>query len=333
MHRPSVRTVDIHAHVSVPAAEALVRPAFSPEKVPILRFTSPETSAVNAVAMPLASKLAAGTSERLAEMDATGVDVQVLSPGPGQYYYWAEPEMGREAARIINDAIATMAASEPARFAALGTVPLQDARLAVDELHRCVRELGMRGVEIDSNVGGTELSSAALRPFWAAAEELGILVFIHPLGFTHGERLSRHYFTNTIGNPLESTIAISHLIFDGVLDDYPGLKICVAHGGGYLPGYAGRMTHAFRYRDDCRGPHESPDSYLHRLYYDTVVYDAEQIEWLVRRYGSDHVLMGTDWPYDMRERDPVGLVASVAGLNEEQRNEICGGNATRLLKL
>jgi len=277
--------------------------------------------------------MAAGTEERLAEMDATGIDVQALSPAPGQYHYWAEPELGRAVSRVINDGIAAMADAHPDRFVALGTVPLQAPQLAVEELRRCVRELGMRGVEIDANVAGAELSTDALRPFWAAAEELGVLVFIHPLGFTHGERLSRHYFGNIIGNPLESTIAVSHLIFDGVLDEHPNVNICVAHGGGYLPLYAGRMTHAYRHRDDSRGPRESPESYLKRLYYDTVVYDPEQIAWLVQRYGSDHVLLGTDWPYDMRELDPIGLVKSVSGLDDRGRNLICGGNAARLLGL
>jgi aminocarboxymuconate-semialdehyde decarboxylase len=327
------RTVDIHAHAQIAAAEALTRPAFRPEKMPILRFTSPETQAVNAEHMPVAARWAQGIDERLAEMDATGIDVQVLSPTPGQYYYWAEPELGRAAARLVNDGIAEMAGQRPERFAALGTIPLQEPRLAVEELRRCVRELGMRGVEIDTNVAGTELSAPELRPFWSAAEELGAFVFMHPLGFTHGDRLSKHYLANIIGNPLESAIAVAHLIFEGVLDDHPRLTICVAHGGGYLPAYSGRMAHAFRERPDCRGCRESPDTYLNRLYYDTVVYDSRQLHALIERYGSDHVLLGTDWPYDMRELDPLGLIDAVENLTDAARANICGGNAERLLGL
>jgi aminocarboxymuconate-semialdehyde decarboxylase len=328
-----VPNIDIHAHVQIEAAELLVRPSFHPDKMPILRFTSPESQAVNGRNLPIAARLAAGVDERLAEMDATGIDMQVLSPTPGQYYYWTDPELGREASRSINDGIAEMAATTPSRFVALGTVPLQEPRLAVEELRRCVRSLGMRGIEIDSNVRGLELSDDSLRPFWAAAEELGVLVFIHPLGFTHGERLSKHYLSNIIGNPLESTIAVSHLIFDGVLDLHPALKICVAHGGGYLPTYAGRIAQAYRFRDDCRACQHPPETYLRRLYFDTVVYDAEQLGQLIERYGSDHVLLGTDWPYDIRERDPVGLVNAVAGLGAQDRERICGGNASRLLGL
>ena len=327
------RTVDIHAHAQIAAAEALMRPVFTPDAMPILKFTTPETQAVNAVSLPLAARWAAGIDERLTEMDATGIDVQVLSPAPGQYYYWADPELARRAAQLVNDGIAAMAARRPERFWTLGTVPLQETELAIAELRRCVDELGMRGVEIDANVGGVELSADRLRPFWAAAEELGVLVFIHPLGFTHGERLSKHYLTNIIGNPLESAVAVAHLIFDGVLDAYPDVKICVAHGGGYLPAYYGRMVHAFRERADCRGCRESPDWYLDKFYFDSVVYDARQLGALIERFGSDHVLLGTDWPYDMRERDPVGLVGAVAGLDEAARAAICGGNAERLLNL
>jgi aminocarboxymuconate-semialdehyde decarboxylase len=326
-----IRTVDIHAHYQSAAAEALMRPYFRPEMMPLLRFSSPATGAVNARNLPIAAARASGTTERLADMEARGVDMQVLSPTPGQYSYWAEPELGRDASRIINDEIAALVAGEPDRFAGLGNVPLQDARLAVDELHRCVRELGLRGVEIDSNVRGAELSSAALRPFWRAAEELGVLVFLHPLGFTHGERLSEHYLANTMGNPIESSIAVAHLIYDGVLDAHPGLKICVGHGGGYLPYYPGRMKHAFSAREDCRSCEHSPETYLARLFYDTVVYDEEQLAYLVRRYGSDHVLMGTDWPYDMGEPDPVGLIERAPGLDEAARSNVLGANALRLL--
>ena len=142
----------------------------------------------------------------------------------------------------------------------MGTVPLQAPELAIAEMRRCVNELGLRGIEISSHVNGKELAAPEFRPFFAAAEELGVLLFLHPLGFTHGQRLSEHYLNNIIGNPIESTIALSHLIFEGVLDSHPGLKLCVAHGGGYLPGYWGRMDHALRAREDCR-QHISPRAF------------------------------------------------------------------------
>jgi aminocarboxymuconate-semialdehyde decarboxylase len=186
-------------------------------------------------------------------------------------------------------------------------------------------------VEISSNVNGRELAEPEFRPFFAAAEALGVLVFVHPLGFTHGQRLSEHYFNNLIGNPLESTIAVGHLIFGGVLDAHPGLKLCIAHGGGYLPGYIGRMDHAFRAREDCRAHiHREPSTYLRQLYFDTLVFDRGQLKQMVDTYGAGHLMMGTDYPFDMSEPDPVRFQG---GLSEADREAVLGGTAARLLGL
>lgn len=328
------RVVDIHCHALTPAAEAMVRPHFTPDKEATYRFASDASRAVNAAqSRDVAPKLT-DIGVRLAEMDRLGIDVQAVSPSPTQYYYWAEPGLGRDAARLINDRLADIVASHPDRFVALGTVPLQAPDLAVAELRRCVKELGLRGVEISSNVAGQELAHPKFRPFFAAAEDLGILIFLHPLGFTQGERLSEHYFSNLIGNPLESAIAVGHLIFGGVLDRHPGLKICVAHGGGYLPGYIGRMDHGWEARADCRQHIAQPPShYLRRLYFDTVVFDPDQLAYLVRKYGADHIVLGTDYPFDMAEFDPLGLLDRTPGLGEPERAAIMGGNAMRLLGL
>jgi aminocarboxymuconate-semialdehyde decarboxylase len=327
-------TVDIHSHVLSRRAEELVRPYYTLDKEPTLAFATDLTREINRLQRERVAPKQTLASERLADMDASGIDIQVLSPAPTQYCYWTEPELGREASRLINDDIAAMAAEDPKRFVAMGNVPLQDTRLAIEELRRCVRTLGMRGVEINTNVNGAELASERLEPFFAAAQELGVLLFLHPLGFSEGKRLSRHYFNNVIGNPLESTLAISHLIFEGVLDRYPSLKICVAHGGGYLPMYGARMDHAYAVRDDCRVRISKPPSvYLRQLYFDTVVFDPEQLAYLVRRFGSDHILLGSDYPYDMAEDDPVGFVNRVEGLSDEERARICGLNAARLLDI
>jgi aminocarboxymuconate-semialdehyde decarboxylase len=210
-------------------------------------------------------------------------------------------------------------------------VPLQDARLAVEEMRRCVKELDLRGIEVSTNVNGTDFHAEALRPFWAAAEELGVLIFIHPLGFTEGKRLSEFYFNNLSGNPLESTLAVGHLIFGGVLDAHPGLKICVAHGGGYIPGYWGRMDHGWRARGDCAEHcrHE-PSSYLRKLWLDTLVFDQEQLDSLVRTHGADKLCLGTDYPFDMAEPDPLGFHER---LSDEDQAKILGGNAAHLLGL
>ncbi len=330
--RRGLFTVDIHCHVLSVRADVLVQPYSPLAREPTLAFATGQTRAINQKQRESIAGQMTLAARRIADMDAAGIDVQVLSPAPTQYYYWLDAEAGRETSRMINDDIAQMAASEPRRFAAMGTVPLQDAALAIEEMKRCVSKLGMRGIEINSHVCGEELASGRLESFFAAAEELGVLLFMHPLGFTEGARLSRHYLNNVIGNPLESTIAVSHLIFEGVLERHPQLCMCVAHGGGFLPGYFGRMDHAHAARADCRVHISRPPSeYLKRLYFDTVLFDPEQLAYLVRRFGGDHLLLGTDYPYDMAEADPVNFILSAPGLTPEDQANICGANAARLL--
>lgn len=322
--------VDIHAHLNVPEAEALLRDSF-PDLPRGLPFSCPASDAVNAKMFGEIGPKLNGIDERLADMDRLGVDVQAISPNPGQYYYFAEPELGRELAQTTNNGVAEAVSRAPDRLVGLGTVPLQNVEMAIAEMRRCVSDCGMRGVEIGTNVSGLELADPTLRPFFAAAEELGVLLFVHPLGFTHGQRLSEHYLNNLIGNPLESTIALSHLIFGGVLDSHPGLKLCIAHGGGYLPSYAGRMDHAYQARDDCR-QHISrkPSSYLGQIWFDTLVFDPRHLQYLVDVYGSDRLCLGSDYPFDMAEPDPVGFLKE---LKREDRAKIIGLNAAALLGL
>jgi aminocarboxymuconate-semialdehyde decarboxylase len=322
--------VDIHAHLNVAAAEDAIRREI-PDLPRGLPFSCAASDAVNAQMFREIGPKLNGIAERLADMDQQGVDVQAISPNPGQYYYFAPAELGRDLARTINDGIAEAVAGAPDRLVGMGTVPLQDTGMAIAEMRRCVSDCGLRGIEIGTNVVGRELADAALRPFLQAAEELGVILFIHPLGFTHGQRLSEHYLNNIIGNPLESTIALSHLIFGGVLDDLPGLKLCVAHGGGYLPGYWGRMDHAFRAREDCR-QHiaREPSSYLRQVWLDTLVFDRAQLDSLVQTHGSERLCMGSDYPFDMAEPDPVGFHA---GLDVETTKRILGLNAAELLGL
>ena len=327
-------TVDIHCHCECyPVTQRMRAEAVRTDNV-ALAFGNALTKAVNEKQLIDVQPKMQSLDERLADMDAMGVDMQAITVPPYQYYYWAEPELGREVTRQLNDHLAENVAQAPDRFVAMGTVPLQNTEMAVAELERCIGELGMRGVEISAHVGADELSAKRLEPFFAKAEELDILIFIHPEGFTHVDRFTNHYFINLIGHPLESTLAISHLIFGGVLDRYPGLKICVAHGGGFIPTYAGRMDHAHRERDDCREIIASPpSSYLRKFYFDTLVFEPDQLAFLIEKYGADHILLGTDYPYDMGEEDPLGLVGKVDKLNADARAAVCGLNAARLLKL
>jgi aminocarboxymuconate-semialdehyde decarboxylase len=327
-------TVDIHCHVFTPAADDIVSHAYDPASDNTASFSNEATRAVNRRQMEDIRPLLGSVERRLADMDKMGIDVQAISTAPPQFYYWAAPELGREAARLINDRIAEIVHDHPDRFVGLATVPLQAPEFAVTELERAVKKLGFRGVEICTNVAGEELSSERFRKFFAKAEALDVLVFMHPNGFTQGQRLSEHYFTNVIGNPLDSTVAVSHLIFGGVLDAYPKLKICVAHGGGFLPAYAGRMDHAHAARSDCRlCIKKKPTSYLRKLHFDTLVFTPHQLEYLVSQYGSDRILLGTDYPYDMGMYDPLAFVESATKLERVDREAIVGRNAARLLKI
>jgi aminocarboxymuconate-semialdehyde decarboxylase len=326
-------TVDLHCHAFCPEAGALMAPHSRAELEPMVRFASEATRQANAAAHRALIPQFTSLERRLADMEAAGLDLQVISPAPPHYCYWAEPDLAARAARLVNDFIAGMVAAAPDRFVGLGHIPMQSPEHAVAEMRRVVGELGFRGVEINTNVAGRELSDPEFRPVFAAAEELGCLVFLHPNGFTDGARLADHYLINLIGNPLETTVALHHLIFGGVLKDHPGLKLLAAHGGGFAAAYVGRMDHGHAHRADCRCCiDEAPSAYLRRVYFDSVVYSREELETLVRRYGADHVVLGTDYPYDMALPDPVGFVEG-ADLDDEQKAAILGGNALRLLNL
>ena len=206
--------------------------------------------------------------------------------------------------------------------------------MAITELERLHKSLGFRGIEIMTHVAGEDLSADRFRKIFARCEELGLVVFMHPDGFTEAQRLGDHYFNNVIGNPLDSTVALHHLIFGGVLADHPNLKLVVAHGGGFLPAYSGRIDHAAAARPDCcERIHRMPTTYLKRVYFDALVYTHHQLEYLVEQYGADHILMGTDYPADMGEVDPIGMIEGASGLADVERRAILGRNAARLLNL
>ncbi|MGV6872038.1 amidohydrolase family protein [Pseudochelatococcus sp. B33] len=329
--RPRSLTFDIHSHVAVAEAAKVVDSHLDMSTVPLAHFSSPETKAVNQVQDRDRASRITQYDERLADMDAAGIDQQLIMPPPGQCYTTVSADIAGKAARIVNEGLAEYVAGRPDRFVALGTVPLQDGHMAAEEL-AYVMKLGHKGVQILTNVAGKELSDPEFAPFWAKAEELGAVVLLHPNGFTEASRLSRFYFNNIIGNPLETTIAISYLIFDGVLERHPDLKILAVHGGGYLAAYSARMDHAWGARSDVKVIPHPPTTYLKRIYFDTVVFSNEQLEALVRLVGPDHVVMGTDYPYDMADSDPVGHVMGAA-LDDDVKTAICGGNAMKLLGL
>ena len=213
-------------------------------------FANPRTREVNKEQARRTRVQFTSVEKRLADMDLMGIDVQAITPAPNQTYYDTPPDLGIATARVINDNIAEICARHPDRFAGLGTVPFQAPDLAVAELERLHESLGLRGIEIATNVAGADLSEDRFRKIFAKAEELNLTLFMHPTGFTEARRFGDHYFTNVIGNPLDTTVAVHHLIFGGVLEQCPKLKLVLSHGGGYLPAYSGRIDHAASARPD-----------------------------------------------------------------------------------
>ena len=332
--RPKSTTIDIHSHVAIPRAGAFVKPHLDMSTIALAHFANTETKTLSQKQEEDVRARITGYDERLADLDAMGIDVQLVMPPPNQCFYTVPLDISVEASRMVNDGLAEWVARKADRFVALGAVPLIDGGEAAAELERCMKSLGMKGVEILTNVAGRELSEPDYAPFWKKAEELGALVVIHPNGFTDGKRLTRFYFNNVIGNPLETTIALHYLIFDGVLERHPGLNILAVHGGGYLPAYCGRIDHAWGARSDSHGElPQPPTSYLRRIYFDTVVFTPHQLADLVRLFGADRIVMGTDYPFDMAEYDPIGHVAAVEGFDQSTIGAITGGNARRLLGL
>jgi aminocarboxymuconate-semialdehyde decarboxylase len=328
--------IDIHCHYFNPDVAAKVAERNPGQYEPSVKFANALTRETNVKQMRDRAPKLSSIEVRLKDMDRMGVDIQAVSPAPNQTYYWTDPGEGAQLARQVNERLAEIVARWPDRFVGLGTVPLQDADLAVGELTFLSKHLGLRGVEINPSVNGMDLTDKRLmlERFFAKAQELDLVIFMHPIGFTQGERLLDHYFNNVIGNPLETTVAASHLIFDGVLERHPKLKIVLPHAGGYLAHYWARMDHAWRARPDCRvSLKNKPTASLEKFYFDTITFDRTMLRQLVQRYGAEHVLLGTDYPYDMGMEDPVGFIEKTEGLSSEDKKRIQGLNAARLLKI
>jgi len=308
-----VKTVDVHAHCAVPDAMALMgRPL--------------ETQAL----------LMAGTTlaDRLRAMDDQGIDVEALSINP--YWYTADRDVAKKLIQVQNEKLAEICAAQPDRFVAFATVALQHPDLAVEQAEEGVKKYGLRGVSLGGSVDGLELSDPKFHPFWAKVEQLGVLVFIHPQGTAELESTSRlqgnGVLTNTIGNPLETTIALSHLIFEGTLDRFPGLKICAAHGGGYLPSYAARSdavctTFPHRLTGALK---KKPTEYLRQLYFDSIVFTAEALRHLAAETGPGQIVMGTDYPFPWTSTS-VDHILDTPGLSDADKVAMLGGTAMTLL--
>jgi aminocarboxymuconate-semialdehyde decarboxylase len=327
--------IDAHAHLGVPAAAELAGASagFSSHAAATqARYRNPLTADYMRSVAPEWDRLLTDVDARLDQMDHAGVRMQLISINPGQYYYWADLAAATELVRVINHRLAEQVQQHPTRLLALGTVALQHPELAAEQLADAVGELGMVGVQISSHAGASDLSSRDLESFWTAAEEHDALIFLHPLGCPQlTDRLAPSYLNNIIGQPLETTIALSHLIFTGVLDRHPKLRILAAHGGGFLPYYLGRSQHAYAVRPDSHSMLESPEKYLQRMWFDSVVHSPTVARTLIDTVGADRLVVGSDYPFDMGTPRPGELIDAIPGLSDRQRAAIRTDNAQAML--
>lgn len=326
---------DVHAHLLLPGLGAEVERR-SPEGVAAaadLERRRNGVESLKASGAMIGARIPKLTdlSARLAAMDDQGVDRQWVSVSPNHFYPWAPEGLAAWVAGETNRLIAEHVAQAPDRLTGLGVVPLQHPERIVEYLDDAVLGRGLAGVEISSFAGDVELSDERLEPFWARAAELGAVIFLHPFGCSLDERLDRFYLSNTVGQPAENAVALSHLIFSGVLDRHPELKILAAHGGGYLPFATGRSDRAWRVRPEAQRCEHEPSSYLRKLWFDTVVHDPAALRHLVDVAGDTRVLLGSDFPFDMGLDDPVTDIRS-AGLPDEITRRILGENADALLE-
>jgi aminocarboxymuconate-semialdehyde decarboxylase len=305
-----VKTVDIHAHCHIPEALELIG-----QKV---RFPSLVI-----------------TPDRIRVMDEQGIDIEALSVNPN-FWDTAERDLAAQIVKLQNEKLAEICGKTPDRFVGLASVALAYPDLAAEQLQDSVKRLGMRGALVGGSVNGTELSDPKLHPFWAKAEELGVVIFIHPQGTPELEASGRLKgsggLTNVIGNPLETTIALSHLIFEGTLDRFPGLKICGAHAGGYLPSYSHRMDAMCANRpDQCPvALKKKPSEYLKQIYIDSLIFTPEGLRHLIAEVGVGQIVIGTDYPFPWTTTE-VDDILNFPGLSDADRIAMLGGTATKLL--
>jgi aminocarboxymuconate-semialdehyde decarboxylase len=321
--------IDIHAHIIVPeitrasAADEAWRPAVTWEDG--RQFVDFGGKVIGSALREFVDG-----EQIVLEQERSGVDVTLLTPWSSLFRYDAALQASLLANQIQNNAIARLVERQRPRLAALGTVPLQDAKAAVAELKRAIEELGLLGVEIGSNVNGVYLGDPQFRPFWAAAEALGAFIEIHPVPGIGGPTNREYYLWNAYANPAETALTAAHMILSGLLEEHPRLKICLVHGGGHLPYQIGRLDRAYEMRPEARQRiSQPPSNYLKQFYFDTVTHSAKALAYLVDLVGVDQVLLGSDYPFDMGNDRPAEIVEEL-GLPEVDRDKILGATAARL---
>ncbi len=325
-----LRTIDTHTHILTLETAALLTKAGA--KVTIVPDDT-ESAALDVVGTVYRPFPTGGfdIARRLRDMDAAGVDVHVLSATPQTYLYNQGEELSATLAAIQNDQMAKHIAAHPDRFMGIATLPMASPKRAADELKRAMTKLGLRGAMFASNVKGVNLDDPGFEPLWAAAQELGAFMFVHPNNIAGADRLKSYYLANLIGNPLDTTIAAACLYFGGVMDRYPKLKIMLAHGGGFTPYQAARWEHGWAVRGEPKkNVPKQPVDIARRFYYDTILHSAPVLEFMISQVGADRVMLGSDYPYDM---GMTGCVAHVRSLNisDADKDKILNTRAEALL--
>ncbi len=326
------KTIDIHAHILTEETIRLLQ-SEAPKIAPKLSRIDDQFSILEVAGNTYRNFPRGGwdVERRLQDMAASKVDAQVLSVCPQTFVYAQPPALATVFARIQNEQLAKLVKARPERFLAMATLPMQAPRQAADELRHAVDVLGLRGAQIGSNIAGKNLDDPELEPVWATAAELDVFILVHPINVAGADRLSSYYLANLVGNPLDTTIAAACLVFGGVLERYPSLKFCLAHGGGFVPYQAGRFVHGWQVRTEPKkNLRKPPAEAIKRFYFDTIVHSKDALEFLVGWAGIDRVLLGSDYPFDMGMPDGV---LQVRGLSIEpaEQASILGERAHALL--
>lgn len=330
------RVIDVHCHLATPETRALAAPHARSEYEPYDHFMGADSVEHNKTMIPSIGAQLSEPAARIEYMDRMGVDVQGLATFVSEYFYWTPGKLGAELARMQNDKLANAVAEFPDRYSFFGaTVPLQDIDLAIAEMDRAVDDLGAKGLQIGGTIDGHNLDEPRFRPFWQAVAAKGIPVILHPSGYPEADRFTEYFLTNCIGNPLETMVATTRMIFSGLFEELPSLKLVLLHGGGYLPFYASRADHTWKVRPETRLsiPDHPPSHYVKQLYFDTMVFQPLYLRHLIDVVGSDRVMLGTDYPFDMAETDPLGLIDGVEGLEPSDLAAIKGATAANLFGL